>query len=124
MKSCRFLALLLFSATAGSRACAEEPANCEPTQPGFLQRVAPAGGWFPYGGGLLHWWNPHCFPCYCGPDDYCRKPLPCVCWPAYPSFYGWGTSPAAPEQLPQPKPESYPAGLPPPHGQQPAERTP
>ncbi|HEX4130268.1 MAG TPA: hypothetical protein VHZ24_09505 [Pirellulales bacterium] len=46
----------------------------------LLQRFAPAGGWHPDGGRLLHWWNPCCFP-HCGvPDDYCRKPMPCICW--------------------------------------------
>jgi hypothetical protein len=55
-----------------------------------LQRLHPVGGWDPYGGGLLHWWNRHCFPHDCGPDDYCRKPLPKVCWPPYPPSYTWG----------------------------------
>jgi hypothetical protein len=53
----------------------------------FLLRARPVGGWNPYGGGVLHWWNPHCFPCQGAPDDYCRKPLPRVCWPAYPAYY-------------------------------------
>jgi hypothetical protein len=55
-----------------------------------LSRLGPAGGWHPYGGGLLHWWNPHCFPRYCSPDDYCRKPPPRVCWPPYPPVYTFG----------------------------------
>jgi hypothetical protein len=43
------------------------------------------------GGGLLHWWDPACYPCYGGPDDYCRKSLPKLCWPGpYPSSYIWG----------------------------------
>jgi hypothetical protein len=58
--------------------------------PPSLQRFRPAGGWNPYGGGLLHWWNPHCFPCQTAPDDYCRKPLPEMCWPPYPPYYVWG----------------------------------
>jgi hypothetical protein len=58
--------------------------------PGCLRQLAPAGGWFPYGGGLLHWWPKHCFPRCGAPDDYCRKPLPSVCWPPYPSYYIWG----------------------------------
>ena len=62
----------------------------EPPQQHFLQRLHPVGGWNPYGGGLLHWWNPHCFPCQTAPDDYCRKPLPRVCWPPYPPYYIWG----------------------------------
>jgi hypothetical protein len=56
----------------------------------FLQRISPTGGWNPYGGGLFHWWNPHCFPCQSAPDDYCRKPLPRLCWPYYPPDYVWG----------------------------------
>ena len=56
----------------------------------FPHRLQPAGGWNPYGGGLLHWWNPHCFPCQATPDDYCCKPLPRLCWPPYPPYYIWG----------------------------------
>jgi hypothetical protein len=58
----------------------------------FFQRLHPTGGWNPYGGGVLHWWKPHCFPCETGPDDYCRKPLPRVCWPQYPPYYTWGSA--------------------------------
>ena len=67
-----------------------EPAYNESAQQRFLQRMHPVGGWHPYGGGLLHWWNPHCFPRQGAPDDYCRKPLPRVCWPPYPPYYVWG----------------------------------
>jgi len=56
----------------------------------WLHRLGPAGGWHPYGGGLLHWWPSPCFPCGGAPDDYCRKPLPRVCWPPYPAYYQWG----------------------------------
>jgi hypothetical protein len=56
----------------------------------FWQRLHPEGGWNPYGGGVLHWWKRDCFPCYSAPDDYCRKPLPRVCWPQYPPYYTWG----------------------------------
>ena len=60
--------------------------------PAVLERCAPAGGWFPYGGGLLSWWPQCCFP-HCGaPDDYCRKPLPKVCWPPYSPDYTWAPS--------------------------------
>jgi hypothetical protein len=69
-----------------------EPPNGESPHHGFLQRLHPAGGWHPYGGGLTHWWNPHCLPRYAAPDDYCRKPLPTVCWPSYPPYYNWGVS--------------------------------
>jgi hypothetical protein len=67
-------------AQGGDRWC------CAPAAPHFLQRLHPVGGWNP-GGGLLHWWNPHCFPRCGGPDDYCRKPPPRVCWPPYPPWY-------------------------------------
>jgi len=52
-----------------------------------LQRFHPVGGWHPDSGGLWHWWNADCFPGCGGPDDYCRKPPPCVCRPFYPPFY-------------------------------------
>ncbi len=67
--------------SAGELPCGE-PAPC------LLKRVAPAGGWCPYGGPWC-WWNPCCFPHCGGPDDYCRKELPHVCWPAYPPWYVW-----------------------------------
>jgi hypothetical protein len=63
---------------------------CEPSGDCFLARLAPVGSCHPYGGGLLHWWPRHCFPCCGAPDDYCRKPLPRVCWPPYPPYYIWG----------------------------------
>ncbi len=69
------------------RAVGGEHVVCEPPGEPCLQRFHPAGGWQPYGGGLLHWWPKHCFPCQVGPDDYCRKPLPRVCWPPYPPYY-------------------------------------
>jgi hypothetical protein len=64
--------------------------GAEPPRGHFLQRIRPSGGCNPYGGGVIHWWNPHCFPCQSAPDDYCRKPLPRVCWPPYPPWYTWG----------------------------------
>ena len=67
-----------------------EPAYDESPQPHFVRRLRPTGGWNPYGGGVLHWWKRDCFPCYAAPDDYCRKPLPRVCWPQYPPYYNWG----------------------------------
>src|SRR5581483_6254184 len=72
-----------------------EPRCCEPPPGSLLQRWHPVGGWCPYGGGLLHWWNPCCFPHGGVPDDYCRKALPRVCWPSYPPFYTWGPPAAA-----------------------------
>jgi hypothetical protein len=79
----------------GLRACDGTP------QPGFWHRFAPAGGWNPYGGGVLHWWDPHCFPRCGGPDDYCRKPLPRVCWPARPTCPAPGPAAGGPPQLPR-----------------------
>ena len=72
------------------RALGGEAAYGESPPQRFLQRLHPVGGWNPYGGDLLRWWNPHCFPCQAAPDDYCRKPLPRVCWPPYPPYYVWG----------------------------------
>jgi hypothetical protein len=85
-----WIAAFLTALVACSRTLAAEPDGCPP-QGNCLQRLQPVGGWHPYGGGVLHWWNPDCFPRCGAPDDYCRKPLPRVCWPAYPSYYSWGT---------------------------------
>ncbi len=85
-----WIGVLVVALIASSRGRGTEPQCCEPSQDGFLKRVAPVGGWDPYGGGLLHWWHPQCFPCGGAPDDYCRKPLPRVCWPGYPWYYIWG----------------------------------
>jgi hypothetical protein len=76
-------------------------ADCEVPNKPFLERVKPAGGWFPYPGGLIHWWPRDCFPCGGAPDDYCRKTLPKVCWPQYPCYFGWGT----PERISCPCPK-------------------
>jgi hypothetical protein len=70
-----------------SRELRAEPSCCPPPQADFLKRLAPAGGWCPYGGSPLHWWPRCCFPRNVAPDDYCRKPLPKVCWPPYPPYY-------------------------------------
>jgi hypothetical protein len=56
----------------------------------ILDRWHPVGGWNPYGGGIFHWWKPGCFPCATAPDDYCKKPLPRLCWPTYPPSYTFG----------------------------------
>ena len=90
-------ALLLTLAVCG-QGLGGEHGCCEPPQQGFLQRLAPVGGCDPYGGGLLHWWPQHCFPCKGAPDDYCRKPLPRVCWPPYPPYYIWGPPEVCPHQ--------------------------
>jgi hypothetical protein len=47
----------------------------------FLARLNPRGGWNPDGRGMFHWWSRHCYPRPCGPDDYCRKPMPNLCRP-------------------------------------------
>jgi hypothetical protein len=80
----------LLALVAGGRGLAGEPGCCEPAPSCFLRRIAPVGGWCPYGGGLVRWWPPHCFPRCGGPDDYCHKTLPRVCWPPYPPYYIWG----------------------------------
>jgi hypothetical protein len=90
MRRDAWLGAVLLALTAGGWAPAGEPPGCEPAPTGFLRWLGPAGGWHPYGGGLLHWWNPDCFPRCGAPDDYCRKTLPRVCWPAYPPYYIWG----------------------------------
>jgi hypothetical protein len=90
MKCYAWIAALAFALIAGSWAYSGSPPCCQPEQKSFLQRIAPVGGWFPNGGGLLHWQPHHCFPCCGGPDDYCRKPLPKICWPPYPPYYIWG----------------------------------
>jgi hypothetical protein len=84
----RFAVLLLVTLAvsrleAGQPACGNSPHGCS------LGQFAPAGGWHP-DGGLLHWWSKCCFP-DCGTcDDYCRKPLPCVCRPCYSHYYKFG----------------------------------
>lgn len=94
MRRPRTVALLLLGLALSSTAQADERPSPGCDQRPWLQRFAPAGGWFPYGGGLVRWWPSHCFPCAASPDDYCRKPLPPVCWPPYPPYYFFGT-PAA-----------------------------
>jgi len=91
MKSLQWLAaVLVMLLITVAETMAGEPAPYAAHSEGFLQRVGPAGGWCPYGGGLLHWWKPYCFPHVGASDDYCRKSLPKVCWPTYPPFYTWG----------------------------------
>jgi hypothetical protein len=103
-----WLGALLSALVASRWGRGGEPPCCPPPQPGFLQRLHPAGGWHPDGGGLLHWWNPQCFPCCGAPDDYCRKPLPRVCWPPYPPYYIWG-----PPEIGSPQSQGCQAGNPP-----------
>lgn len=83
------IATLIVALIVGRGVCAE-PSCCKPPENCFLKRLAPVGGWHPYGGGLLHWWNPDWFPRSGTPDDYCRKPLPRFGWPPYPPYYLYG----------------------------------
>jgi hypothetical protein len=80
----------LLTLIAVGQALGGEQKGCESCQDCFLLKMQPVGGWRPYGGGLLTWWNHQCSPRCGGPDDYCRKPLPRVCCPPYPSYYIWG----------------------------------
>ena len=94
MRRQAWIGVVLLALVAGGWTSGGEPRVPSPDwEPGprcFLQRLGPAGGWCPDGGGLLRWWNPHCFPRCGAPDDYCRKPFPGVCRPPYPSYYIWG----------------------------------
>jgi hypothetical protein len=87
MSRAAWIGAFLISLVMSGRGFGGEPPCGEPSPGRFLQGVGPAGGWDPYGGGLLHWWPAHCFPRCGGPDDYCRKKLPPVCWPPYPPWY-------------------------------------
>ncbi len=100
MKSqARLWAVALAAITCASAHGGETP-DGPPREPHFFQRLRPRGGWNPDGGGLFHWWNPHCFPRTCGPDDYCRKPMPNVCRPLLP--YHVGETPSHPAAVPTP----------------------
>src|SRR6516165_4381902 len=92
MKRAGWIATLLITLSAAGRGLAIDHDCCPPPQEGIFKRCQPVGGWAPYGGGLLRWWNPHCFPRCGAPDDYCRKNLPCVCWPPHPPYYIEGPS--------------------------------
>jgi hypothetical protein len=85
-----YFATLVTAMLAAGRGPAGEPPCPDGGSECCLRRFAPVGGWNAYGGGLLHWWPTHCFPCAGAPDDYCQKPLPKVCWPSYPPYYIWG----------------------------------
>jgi hypothetical protein len=85
-----WIAALVVALLGGGRKLTAEPSCCPPPEDGFLSRLAPVGGWCPYGTGLLHWWPRCCFPRCGAPDDYYRKPLPKVCWPPYPPYYIFG----------------------------------
>jgi hypothetical protein len=93
-------AALVLVALAAGRGVGGDPPPSPAAPACWWQRVRPAGGWHPYGGGLLHWWDPLCFPRGGGPDDYCRKPLPDVCWPAVPCGAGSGVTATLPPPTP------------------------
>jgi hypothetical protein len=90
MRHSVWIGTLVVALAAVGQGLGAEPSCGESSPECCLKRWGPAGGWHPYGGGLLHWWPRDCFPCGGAPDDYCRKPLPTVCWPPYPPFYTWG----------------------------------
>jgi len=87
LKLVSLFAIVLALAIGAGHGLAGDREPCDADGKCFLQRWHPVGGWDPYGGGLLRWWNPCCFPHCGGPDDYCRKPFPCVCWPCYPPSF-------------------------------------
>jgi len=89
MRRCRWMGVLVVVLAACLPGRGGEPPCCPPPGEHFLERIHPVGGWCPDAGGLLDWWPCCCFPRTGAPDDYCRKPPPKVCWPAYPSFYIW-----------------------------------
>jgi hypothetical protein len=91
MKYAIVLAMLLGAGGFDAKTWASEP-TCSPVKVcSSADGCQPRGGWYPYGGGLFNWWPRCCFPSCGAPDNYCRKPLPCVCWPHYPSFYQFGS---------------------------------
>jgi hypothetical protein len=81
---------LILAMTVHGRVIGDEYAHCDQGCQHIFQSFHPVGGWHPDSGGVFHWWNPQCFPRCAGPNDYCRKPPPNVCWPGYPPFYFWG----------------------------------
>ena len=85
-----WIGALVVALVAGSRGLGGEPSWCAPRPCCFLERLAPVGGWHPDDCGLLDWWPGNCcFPRCGAPDDYCRKPLPNVCWPPCSSCGHW-----------------------------------
>lgn len=96
MCTSRWIGAFLLALLVVGQGIGGETGCSEPASQGVMERFHPVGGWHPDGGGLLHWWPRHCFPCDRGPDDYCRKKLPKVCWPPYPSYYIWGPPPVCP----------------------------
>jgi hypothetical protein len=91
-----------------TQARAGEPGDAQAHKSHFLGRLRPVGGCNPDGRGLFHWWNPNCFPRSCGPDDYCRKPMPNVCRPWALSYAGAYPQPQTQPQPPVPAPVRLP----------------
>jgi hypothetical protein len=87
-----------------TQARAGGPGGPEAHRPHFLARLRPKGGCNPDGRGMFHWWEPHCFPRSCGPDDYCRKPMPNVCRPFSPTTIGAYPQPQPAPPVPTPSP--------------------
>ena len=83
------IGVLLVALLPGRACLPASPACCNSPHGCSFGQFAPAGGWNP-GGGLLHWWPKCCFPDCGACDDYCRKPLPCVCRPGYSHYYTFG----------------------------------
>jgi hypothetical protein len=90
MKRIIQIAFLLATLAPGGLLLAGDPCGCDTTQCCSFFQFAPAGGWHPDGGGVCHWWPKGCFPCCGSCDDYCRKPLPCICRPNYSHYYTFG----------------------------------
>ncbi len=104
------LCTALLTALVCVQAYAGDPGDGEVDRPHFFGRLKPKGGWNPDGRGMFHWWNPDCYPSFCGPDDYCRKPMPNVCRPRF-AFSNSAYN--QPHPAPATPPHLAPAPLPP-----------
>jgi hypothetical protein len=103
MKAQMTLWAIVLAFMTHTQARAGEPNEWDVHRPHFLARLRPVGGCNPDGRGLFHWWNPHCFSRSCGPDTYCRKPMPNVCRPL-----AFNYDSAYPQQQPMPAPTYSP----------------
>lgn len=110
MKNHVRLCTALLTALVCIQAYAGDPGDGEVYRPHFFGRLKPRGGWNPDGRGIFHWWNPDCYPNFCGPDDYCRKPMPNVCRPRFASS---NSAYNQPHPAPATTPHLAPAPLPP-----------
>jgi hypothetical protein len=98
----------LLTATMCAAAHAGDTVDEDNQHPNFFARLKPRGGWNPDGRGIFHWWNPHCYPRSCAPDDYCRKPMPNLCRP----FLNASYAPSAPFSPPVSHPDDPGTGAP------------